>query len=319
MPPPTQFTSYQETRRLFGPVYRPYFDTNVRHRALLRKALELFTPENLYEIFSSNPTSLRLTMGNAYTFLQFGKITSNFVRDYRLVRRETLAPDLEGRLQLAAYRDAFDAHFKPQGNSYAVRDPEAKDALQAAEQAWHDFITIHNEDHGIADRPAWAFEPLPGFQRVRGAPPVAVARRRRPRVAAVERTPVAAPPAPPVAAPPPLAIMPASRAATRTPFPALAPLAATPAPLGSRRRSFNFDQHYVPRAPVKRPLAIIEPPAATPAPLGSRLRPFDVDQHYIPHTPVKRPLAVIEIFSSDEEDLPPRKRPFHLGTVDLTN
>jgi hypothetical protein len=80
MAPPTQFTSYQETRRLFGPIYRPYFDTNVRHRALLRKALELFIPDDLYEIFSGNPTSLRLTMGNAYTLLQFGKITSNLVR-----------------------------------------------------------------------------------------------------------------------------------------------------------------------------------------------------------------------------------------------
>ncbi|KAF7334042.1 hypothetical protein MVEN_02309700 [Mycena venus] len=250
MPPPTQFTSYQETCRLFGPLYRPYFDTNVRHRALLRKALELFTPDNLYEIFSGDPKSLRLTMGNAYTFLQFGKITSNFVLNYRLVRRETPAPNLEGRLQLAAYRDAFDTHFKPQGNSYAVRDPEAKDALQAAEQAWHDFITIYNEDCGIIDRPAWAFEPLPGFQRVRGAPPVAVARRRRPRVTAVERTPVAALPL--------LAITPASGAATRTPFPVLPPLIATPAPLGSRLRPFDVDQHYVPRTPIKRPLAVID-------------------------------------------------------------
>ncbi|KAJ6552462.1 hypothetical protein DFH09DRAFT_1085946 [Mycena vulgaris] len=276
MPPPTQFTSYQETRRLFGPVYRPYFDTNVRHRALLRKALELFTPDDLYEIFSGDPTSLRLTMGNTYTFLEFGKITSNFVLNYRLVRRGTPAPDLEGRLQLAAYRDAFDAHFKPQGNNYAVRDAEAKDALQAAEQAWHDFITIYNQDRGIADRPAWAFEPLPGFQRVRGAPSVAVPRRRRPRVAAVARAPVAALSS--------LAITPASGAATRTSYPALPPLAATP-----------------------------------PAPLGSRLRPFNVDQHYVPRTPVKRPLAVIDISSSDEEDLRPRKKPFHLGTVDLTD
>ncbi|KAJ6582150.1 hypothetical protein B0H19DRAFT_1252281 [Mycena capillaripes] len=30
--------SYQETRRLFGPLNRPDFKTNVRHRAVLRKA-----------------------------------------------------------------------------------------------------------------------------------------------------------------------------------------------------------------------------------------------------------------------------------------
>lgn len=117
---------------------------------------------------------------------------------------------------------------------------------------------------------------------------------------------------------PPLAITPASGAATRTPFPAIPPLAAMPAPLGSRLRPFNVDQHYVLRTPVKRPLAVTETLAATPTRLGSRLHPFNVDQHYVPRTPVKRPLAVIDI-SDDEEDLRPRKRPFHLGTVDLTD
>ncbi|KAJ7822298.1 hypothetical protein B0H14DRAFT_3470911 [Mycena olivaceomarginata] len=224
--------------------------------------------------------------------------------------------NLEGRLQLAVYRNAFDAHFKPQGNSYAVRDPEAKDALQAAEQVWHDFITICNEDCGIADRPAWAFEPLPGFQRVRGAPPVSVAQRRHPRATAVERAPAAPPP---VATLPPLAITPASGAAVHTPFPALPPFASTPAPLSSCLRPFNFDQHYVPHTPVKRPLAVIDISSSDEEDLRPHKRPFNVDQHYILHTPVKRPLAVIDISSSDDEDLHPRKRPFHLGTVDLTD
>ncbi|KAJ7232605.1 hypothetical protein B0H12DRAFT_1076824 [Mycena haematopus] len=94
MPPPTQFTSYLETLRLFGPIYRPHFDINIRHRALLRKALELFTANELDEYFSGDPKNLRMAMGKAYTFRQFGKITSNFMRNNRLVRRETPAPDL---------------------------------------------------------------------------------------------------------------------------------------------------------------------------------------------------------------------------------
>jgi hypothetical protein len=51
--------SFQETRRLFSPLNRPDFNTNVRHRAILRKALELFPPEDLQAIFD-RPIKLRV-------------------------------------------------------------------------------------------------------------------------------------------------------------------------------------------------------------------------------------------------------------------
>lgn len=62
MPMPMLLISYQETRRLFGLLNRPDFNTNVRHCAILRKALELFTPEELEVIFES-PIKLRVAMG----------------------------------------------------------------------------------------------------------------------------------------------------------------------------------------------------------------------------------------------------------------
>jgi hypothetical protein len=71
--------SSQETRRLFGPLNRPHFETNVRHRAVLRKALELVPPEQLAEVFHQDPTRLRVAMGLAFTFSQLGKIKTTFV------------------------------------------------------------------------------------------------------------------------------------------------------------------------------------------------------------------------------------------------
>jgi hypothetical protein len=71
-------TSSRETRRLFGPSNQPEFNTNVRHRAILRKALELFPAEELEEIFQQ-PIKLRVAMGSAFTFSQLGKIKTNFV------------------------------------------------------------------------------------------------------------------------------------------------------------------------------------------------------------------------------------------------
>jgi hypothetical protein len=68
----------RETRRLFGPSNQPEFNTNVRHRAILRKALELFPAEELEEIFQQ-PIRLRVAMGSAFTFSQLGKIKTNFV------------------------------------------------------------------------------------------------------------------------------------------------------------------------------------------------------------------------------------------------
>lgn len=76
--------SSQETRRLFGPLNRPSFETNVRHRAVLRKSIELVPIKELAEVFHENPTKLRVAMGSSFTFSQFGKIKSNFVRTHIL-------------------------------------------------------------------------------------------------------------------------------------------------------------------------------------------------------------------------------------------
>ncbi|KAJ7018293.1 hypothetical protein C8F04DRAFT_1277875 [Mycena alexandri] len=38
--------------------------------------------------------------------------------------------------------------------------------MQAAEQAWHDFIVQYRAAHGLPSRPEWALEPLPGLARV---------------------------------------------------------------------------------------------------------------------------------------------------------
>ncbi|KAJ7863689.1 hypothetical protein B0H13DRAFT_2564525 [Mycena leptocephala] len=162
--------SAQETRRLFGPLNRPYFDTNVRHRALLRKALELVPPEQLAEVFHQDPTRLRVAMGSAFTFSQFGKIKTNFMRNNRLVSYETPPPDLEARQALRTYRDAYDTYFKKTGNTYAVRNAGLKSFLQAAEQTWHDWVVPYLAAHGMPGRPDWALQPLPGLQRVRVAP-----------------------------------------------------------------------------------------------------------------------------------------------------
>ncbi|KAJ7889995.1 hypothetical protein B0H13DRAFT_1887759 [Mycena leptocephala] len=111
----------RETRCLFGPSNQPEFNTNVRHRAILRKALELFPAEELEDIFQQ-PIKLRVAMGSAFTFSQLGKIKTNFVRNGRLVSRETPPLNLEARTALRAYRDAYEAYFMKTGNTYAVRN-----------------------------------------------------------------------------------------------------------------------------------------------------------------------------------------------------
>ncbi|KAJ7732902.1 hypothetical protein DFH07DRAFT_780747 [Mycena maculata] len=166
--------SFQETHRLFGPSNRPDFKTNVRHRAILRKALELYPPEELQAVFGQ-PIRLRVVMGSALTFSQLGKIQTNFVHNNCLVSRETLAPDLEARDALRAYRNTYEAYFMMRGNEYAVRNPQAKPRLQAAEQAWHDWIVPYLAARGTPGRPAWALQPLPGLQRVHVLPALAPA------------------------------------------------------------------------------------------------------------------------------------------------
>jgi hypothetical protein len=53
------------------------------------------------------------------------------------------------------------------GNEYHIRDAQAKSGLQAAEQAWHDWVVPYLATRGTAGRPDWALQPLPGLQRVR--------------------------------------------------------------------------------------------------------------------------------------------------------
>ncbi|KAJ7703946.1 hypothetical protein B0H17DRAFT_1193879 [Mycena rosella] len=128
--------SIQETQRPFCPLNRPDSNTNVRHRAVLHKALELFSIRELTTIFGW-PIKLRVVMGSASTFSQLGKIQTHHVHNSHLVSRETTVPNAEARRALRAYRDAYDAYLMEQGNIYHVRNEQAMAALQAAEKAWH--------------------------------------------------------------------------------------------------------------------------------------------------------------------------------------
>ncbi|KAJ7443521.1 hypothetical protein FB451DRAFT_1437278 [Mycena latifolia] len=154
------------THRLFGPVNRPLFKTNVRHHAVLRKAIEVHPPEHIAEVFHQNATKLHVAMGSSFTFSQFGKIKTDFMCNGRLVSYETDPLDIEAWEALRTYRDAYDTYFMSRGNDYAVRDPAAQQAMQAAEQAWHIWIVAYRAARGMPGRPGWALEPLPGLQRV---------------------------------------------------------------------------------------------------------------------------------------------------------
>jgi hypothetical protein len=92
--------SHRETNRLFGPSNRPEFNTNVRHRAVLRKALELFPVQELEAIFE-RPTKLRVAMGSAFTFSQLGKIKTNYVRPPQIFLPPKLYPDTLPDAQLS--------------------------------------------------------------------------------------------------------------------------------------------------------------------------------------------------------------------------
>ncbi|KAJ7884875.1 hypothetical protein B0H13DRAFT_1889820 [Mycena leptocephala] len=159
----------RETRRLFGPSNQPEFNTNVRHCAILRKALELFSAEEFEQIFQQ-PIKLHVAMGSAFTSSQLGKIKTNFVRNHRLVSRETPPPDLEARTALRAYRDAYETYFMKTGNTYAVRNAGLKSVLQAAEQTWHDWVVDYLAAHSRPGHLDWALEPLPGLRRVHTTP-----------------------------------------------------------------------------------------------------------------------------------------------------
>ncbi|KAJ7040852.1 hypothetical protein C8F04DRAFT_1177815 [Mycena alexandri] len=282
--------SAQETRRLFGPVNQPHSDNNVRHNAVLRKAIELYTAEELAEIFG-RPISLRAAMGSAYTFYQLGKIRANLMINGRLVRRETDPPSLDARHHLLSYRNA--------GNTYAIRNVHAKAALEAAEQVWHDWIVAYLAAHGIPGRADWALQPLPGLRRVRIAPapaPFAPAPARAamnflgfidisddediPRVATASTR---------------------ARVALPTPPP------SSPAPT-------HIDLSQLDEQPARLPT----PPPSSPAPTHIDLSQLDEQ----PARPaVKRKfLGVVEISDDDEEDASrPPKKARSLGYLELTN
>ncbi|KAJ7096198.1 hypothetical protein C8R44DRAFT_749042 [Mycena epipterygia] len=158
----------QLTVCLFGPSNSPDRQTNTRHRALLRKGLELFNPEVLQTVFMKT-NRLRLDMGSGMNTNQFGTIRTNFV-DFstnRLVTRETETPDPASHQALAAYRAAYDEYYKKQGHNFVIRNPGALRVLQAAEQAWHDYIVPYRAARRMGVRPEWALQPLPGLERVR--------------------------------------------------------------------------------------------------------------------------------------------------------
>lgn len=69
----------QDRRRFFGPSNAPADDTNARHRAFLRKALELHTQKGLQQDLIRT-TKLCLAMGSGINANQFGKIFTSFVR-----------------------------------------------------------------------------------------------------------------------------------------------------------------------------------------------------------------------------------------------
>lgn len=279
--------SQQEIFRLFGSINRPAGDTNVRHRAILRKALELFTPQQLGELFQPGE-KLKVAMGSACNFSELGKIKTNYVRtlsnpsshphhkltqcqmrNERLVTRESPALSPEARNRLRAYISGYDTYFMKQGNIYRVHNEHAKSVLQAAEQTWHDWAVLYLAAQGRS-RPDWALEPLPGLQRVRITP-----------------TPV-----------PRTVSAPASRTVA----------ARTPTTPHAQRRNAR--------------VMLPTPPPSSPAsvPGSSHLRPIHVDQDEVRGRPMKRKfLGVVDVSDDeDEQTLPAPKKIRFFGFVDLT-
>ncbi|KAJ7623077.1 hypothetical protein DFH06DRAFT_1446784 [Mycena polygramma] len=236
-------TSLQETRRLFGPHNRPQQNTNVRQRASLRKALELSSRQDL-EAALERTVNLRMAMGLNFTANQFGKVTGNFEYNGHRLFKATLPPPPEEQQHLRDYLVAYDAYFKKRGNDYAVRDPSARDGLQAAEQTWHDWMVRYRLARGMGPRPDWALEPLPGLQRVRVTPP--------PRAIGSSSRPAATLPPPHGGVP--LAV---ARVVAAVPAPQAFPRLPTPPPrtgLGSRLGSIDmpYEVHEPVHTPQKR-------------------------------------------------------------------
>ncbi|KAJ7240119.1 hypothetical protein B0H12DRAFT_1074831 [Mycena haematopus] len=166
--------SIQETRRLFGRKYRAHHDTNARHRALLRKTLELVTEEQVVKDLT-RVNQLRTVMGTEGNMHRLGTIIASREVNGRRQNREGPTPNGQARVHLEAYLDAYDQCFKKQGMEYRVRREAGVAILQDAEQAWHNWVVGYL---GRA-RPAWALEPLPGLDRVRVAVPPSRGTKRR--------------------------------------------------------------------------------------------------------------------------------------------
>ncbi|KAJ7244571.1 hypothetical protein C8J57DRAFT_1242896 [Mycena rebaudengoi] len=180
-------TTPQETQRLFGPVNRPDFTTNVRHRAILRKSLELFSAEDLQAMFT-RPIRLRVTMGSGENYTALGKINAHYKHNNRIVSEVTPSLSALERNALRAYCNAYDTYFMKQGNDYRVRNAHATRVLQAAEQTWHDWVVPYLAACGRPGRPDWALQPLPGFQKVLVAPaPAASATPILPAIATLHK------------------------------------------------------------------------------------------------------------------------------------
>jgi hypothetical protein len=93
--------------------------------------------------------------------------------------RETDPPGPASQKILQDYRAAFDLCFYKRGKDLSIRNHHALPALQAAEQAWHDYIVPYRAARGMGPRPEWALEPLPGMERVQEVRAPAPDRRRR--------------------------------------------------------------------------------------------------------------------------------------------
>ncbi|KAJ7704768.1 hypothetical protein B0H17DRAFT_1193274 [Mycena rosella] len=272
--------SLQETQHLFGAAIRPADDTNVRHHAIMRKALETYPVQELQATFE-RLTRLRVSMGTSLTFSQFGKIQSNYVYAQR---------HPEVRQALRAYCEAYGAYFKQRGNEYAVCDPQALIQLQVAEQTWHDWAVGYRASRGMPGHPYWALEPLPGLQHMQlqlqpaMAPvPPATPRRRAGRSFFPLPTP---PPSSPVCP-----SRPSSPVRPSRPSSPVRPSRPTPAPLGSQLC----------------PIHVSDAEALRPS--NKRKRP--PSQINL--------LGVIDISDDDEEASHPCKKVRSLGVIDLTD
>ncbi|KAJ7016245.1 hypothetical protein C8F04DRAFT_1245481 [Mycena alexandri] len=165
----------RETRRLFGRRYAPEASRNVRHAALLRKALELQPDEVLENRFGFSSNKLTVVMGTNFTENKLGTIQMSTNVNGRAVPTNTPTPPPEARAALAGYLGVYDVLFKKKGNDYAVRHAAAWPLMQAAEQTWHTFVEEYRATNGMGPRPDWAMEPLPGLQRVTLALPATAA------------------------------------------------------------------------------------------------------------------------------------------------